>query len=104
MVVLDENLRVQVWNARAHDLWGLRAEEVVGHSLMSLEIGLPLDPVREQIRRTLAGEGDHETVEVDATNRRGKAIRVRITSSRLQPEADHEVQRPWAQPASCPSP
>jgi two-component system, chemotaxis family, CheB/CheR fusion protein len=91
VVVLDENLRVQVWNARVHDLWGLRAEEVIGHSLMSLEIGLPLDPVREQIRRTLAAGSDHTTIEVDATDRLGKAIRVRITCSRLEPGAGHGV-------------
>ena len=91
VAVLDEDLRVQAWNTRAHDLWGLRAEEVVGQSLMSLQIGLPLDPVRDQIQRALAGPNDHETIEVDATNRVGRAIRVRITCSRLEPEAGNGV-------------
>ena len=91
VVVLDENLRVQVWNVRAHDLWGLRDDEVVGQSLMSLDIGLPLDPVSEQIRRTLASGGDHETLEVDANNRVGRTIRVRITASRLEQDGGRGV-------------
>jgi PAS domain S-box-containing protein len=91
VVVLDENLRVQVWSPRAQDLWGLRADEVVVQSLMSLEIGLPLDPVRELIRRTLPREHGHEVIEVDAANRRGRGIQVRITCSRLQPEGGNGV-------------
>jgi two-component system CheB/CheR fusion protein len=58
---------------------------------MGLDIGLPLDPVREQIRRTLGGDADQDTIEVDATNRRGRAVLVRITSSRLQPDAGRGV-------------
>jgi two-component system CheB/CheR fusion protein len=87
VLVLDEKMRVRVWNDRAFDLWGLRSDEVKGSSLMSLDTGLPLDPVREQVRRTLGGEADHDTIEVDATNRRGRAVRVRITAARLQPDA-----------------
>jgi two-component system CheB/CheR fusion protein len=91
VAVLDDNLRVRTWNARAYDLWGLREDDVVGRSLMSLEIALPLDPVGDLIRRTLSGEHDHETIEVDATNRVGRAIRVRISCSRLQPDAGRGV-------------
>jgi two-component system CheB/CheR fusion protein len=91
VVVLDEDLRVQVWNARSHGMWGLRAEEVVGQSLMSLEIGLPLDPVREQIRRVLAAEAGDDTIEVEAANRVGRPVRMRITCSRLQPDAGRGV-------------
>jgi two-component system CheB/CheR fusion protein len=91
VVVLDDEMRVRVWNAQAYELWGLRDDEVQGSSLMGLDIGLPLDPVREQIRRTLGGDADQDTIEVDATNRRGRAVLVRITSSRLQPDAGRGV-------------
>ena len=91
VIVLDEEMRVRVWNEQAYDLWGLRADEVEGSSLMSLDTGLPLDPVREQVRRTLGGSDGHDTIEVDATNRRGRPVRVRITCSRLQPDAGNGV-------------
>ena len=87
VVVVDEEMRVRVWNDRAFDLWGLRADEVHGESLMSLDTGLPLDPVRDQIRRTVGGDRDHDTIDVDALNRRGRRVRVRITCSPLPPDA-----------------
>src|SRR5260370_16900824 len=45
-VVLDSELRVQVWNERAADLWGLRADEVVGKPFFDLAIGLRLKDLR----------------------------------------------------------
>ena len=43
VAVLDRDLRVQAWNSRAEDLWGVRSDETVGRHLLSLDIGLPLD-------------------------------------------------------------
>jgi two-component system CheB/CheR fusion protein len=91
VVVLDADLRVQIWNARAYDLWGLRSDEVVGRSLMTLDIGLPMDAVGDELRRSLAGQPNHETIEAEATNRVGRPIRVRITTSRLRSDAGRGV-------------
>ena len=41
VVVVDRELKVQVWNARAEDLWGLRPDEAEHRHLLSLDIGLP---------------------------------------------------------------
>ncbi|HMK51034.1 MAG TPA: CheR family methyltransferase [Thermodesulfobacteriota bacterium] len=79
VVVLDARQSILSWNHRAEDLWGLRADEVHGHSLMSLDIGLPLEKLRTAIRACFIGESNHEEVIVDATNRRGKAIKCRVT-------------------------
>jgi two-component system CheB/CheR fusion protein len=83
VAVIDRDLKVLVWNERAIDLWGLRADEVQGRHLLNLDIGLPLSDLRQPIRACLAGETRFQQVEVDATNRRGRAIRCTVTCTPL---------------------
>ena len=40
VIVVDRELRIDIWNHEAEELWGLRADEVVGAHLMNLDIGL----------------------------------------------------------------
>src|SRR5262249_48206998 len=82
-VVVNQNLNVLVWNHKAEDMWGLRSDEVEGKSLLNLDIGLPVDKLRSVIRPCLNGESTHNEVVLDATNRRGKAIKCRVTVSPL---------------------
>jgi two-component system, chemotaxis family, CheB/CheR fusion protein len=82
-VVVNQNLNVLIWNHKAEDMWGLRADEVEGKSLLNLDIGLPVDKIRSIVRSCLAGDGDHHEVILDATNRRGKPIKCRVTCSPL---------------------
>ncbi len=82
-VVVNQNLNVLVWNRRAEDLWGMRADEVQGRSLLNLDIGLPVAQLRDVVRPCLSGEKDHQEIELDAVNRRGKKIKCRITCSPL---------------------
>ena len=77
VAVVDRQLTVLVWNHRAEDLWGLRSDEVQGQSLMSLDIGLPVEQL--PIPAFLAGKAEHEEVILAATNRRGRAIQCCIT-------------------------
>jgi len=79
VVVVDQNLEVHLWNDRAEDLWGLKADEVVGRSLLNLDIGLPVETLREPVSTFLAGNGKYEELVLDAVNRRGKSIRCRVT-------------------------
>jgi two-component system CheB/CheR fusion protein len=82
VVVVDPDLRVLVWNSAAEDLWGLRQDEVQGQHLLNLDIGLPLSQLHPLLRRQISGDGGtHETVEIDATNRRGRPVRIRVTVS-----------------------
>jgi two-component system CheB/CheR fusion protein len=84
VMVIDAELRVHVWNRTSEDLWGLREDEAIGQRLFDLDIGLPLEPVRDQLRRLLAGEvaiGD--PVEVEGVNRRGRRVRCRISCSKI---------------------
>ena len=83
VVVVDRELYVIAWNHRAEDLWGLRAEEARGQNFLNLDIGLPADQLRSGIRSCLAGEQEHAEVVVKATNRRGRAITCKVTSTPL---------------------
>ena len=88
VAVLDPDLRVLVWNRGSEDLWGLRQEEVQGQHFLNLDIGLPVDKVRPALRTSMSGRNGTQTILVEATNRRGKPIRVRVSCSPLV--GDHE--------------
>jgi two-component system CheB/CheR fusion protein len=83
VVVLDEDLRIRAWNDHAAELWGLRSEEAQGQHFVNLDIGLPTEQLLPLVRSTLAGEDVDRQLTVDATNRRGRAIRCRVTCSQL---------------------
>ncbi|NER27516.1 MAG: PAS domain S-box protein [Symploca sp. SIO1C4] len=92
VVVIDRNYNILSWNNQAYNLWGLRSEEVVQQSFFNLNMGLPVDQVRETINRSLSGE-DHLEVIISATNRLGQAIECRIT---CDPLIDHNKTRQGA--------
>jgi len=77
-VVVDRNLNVEVWSERAADLWGLRADEVQGQSVLNLDIGLPIGQMRDQIRACASGASRGEEAVLEAMTRRGKKIRCRV--------------------------
>jgi two-component system, chemotaxis family, CheB/CheR fusion protein len=79
VAVVDRNQRVQIWNGKARELWGVTPEEAEDEHLLSLDIGLPLDKLRAQLGATLGGESQREEVVLDATNRRGKPFQCRVT-------------------------
>src|SRR5262245_34546025 len=74
VAVVDPKLQVLAWNHRAEDLWGLRAREVQGRHLMNLDIGLPVEQLRQPIRAVLAGETERAELTLECRNRRGKLI------------------------------
>ncbi|HET7338638.1 MAG TPA: CheR family methyltransferase [Candidatus Dormibacteraeota bacterium] len=76
--VIDSDMRIQVWNERAADLWGLRSDEVVGKPFFDLDIGLPVKDIRPMVRAVMDGKPTHDSTVVEATTRRGKRIQARI--------------------------
>ena len=84
VAVVDTDVRVLVWNHRAADLWGVRSDEAVGANLFNLDIGLPLEPLRQEIRNQLTDERPEPvSVVLDAISRRGKPLQVRVTLSHI---------------------
>jgi len=94
VVMLDRDLRVQKWNRRAEDLWGLRPEEAQDKNFLNLDIGLPVDQLKGPIRACLASGDEKNFMEVllDATNRRGKPMRVKVTCTQLADPGGGEPQ------------
>jgi len=82
-VVLDSDFIVHVWNEQAAEMWGLRADEVIGQPFFSLDIGLPIKDLRELLRSVGKGKPPTDQVVVEAVNRRGRSVRCRVTASAL---------------------
>jgi two-component system, chemotaxis family, CheB/CheR fusion protein len=79
VVVVDSDFNVQIWNAQAVELWGLRTDEVVGNHFLNLNIGLPVDQLRGPIQACLNGESDSREIVLRSTNRVGMHIDCSIT-------------------------
>jgi two-component system CheB/CheR fusion protein len=92
VVVVDRNLQVQIWNHKAEDLWGLRAEEALSQNFLNLDIGLPVDQLVQALRGCLI-EQSSEGVKIvlDAINRRGKSIQCQVSCTSLI-GTDRQVQ------------
>ncbi|MEH1874650.1 CheR family methyltransferase [Nostoc sp.] len=75
IVVIDNSFNISIWNYMVEDLWGLRADEVIGRSIFSLDIGLPVEQLRSPIRDSLSGKKQFQEMILDATNRRGREIK-----------------------------
>ena len=89
VAVVDGEMKVLAWNSRAEDLWGVRTDEALGEHLMNLDIGLPLDQLRHPVRVHLSDpERDPEMIVVDAVNRRGRAVQVRVTLTHIVEHGD----------------
>lgn len=88
VAVLNRESIIQIWNEKSEDLWGLRSQEVVGQHFMNLDIGLPVEQLRQPIRDCLSG--DIRTVELSFTtlNRRGKTFQAKVTCSSLVGKLD----------------
>jgi two-component system, chemotaxis family, CheB/CheR fusion protein len=74
VVVLDSDQVVQIWNAASHELWGIRAGEAEGHSFFSLDIGLPLEELRDAVQAALGDPPKSAEIELEALNRRGRSF------------------------------
>jgi two-component system, chemotaxis family, CheB/CheR fusion protein len=83
VIVVDQQLNILSWNDETEDLWGLRADEVQGQSLLSLDIGLPIDYLREPIRNCLAGTVDRQEIILESINRRGRTFQCRVSYTPL---------------------
>ena len=83
LVVIDRDLRITVWNDQSGELWGLRPDEAPGQHFLNLDIGLPVEELRQPIRTILSGESEHETLMLTATNRRGKEFNCQVSLSPL---------------------
>ena len=86
VAVLNEELEVEAWNQGARELWGLTADETVGRHFLNLDIGLPVEQLRNPIRAALAqDDGQPEHLQIAAVNRRGRKIDCLVSMTPLRP-------------------
>jgi two-component system, chemotaxis family, CheB/CheR fusion protein len=78
VIVLNQELNIQIWNDKAEDLWGLRKAEVLGKNFLNLDIGLPVERLKQSIWACLARESDQFELTLTAINRRGKSIHCKV--------------------------
>ena len=78
VVVLNEDLRVELWNDVATNMWGLRQDEVQGHQFLTLDIGMPLDRLRDPLLTLTQSPGRPVELTLAATNRRGRPMTLRV--------------------------
>ncbi|UKO97969.1 CheR family methyltransferase [Nostoc sp. UHCC 0870] len=83
IVVIDNSFNILVWNYMVEDMWGLRTDEVLGNSLFSLDIGLPVEQLRSPIRDSLSGKEVFLEMILEAINRRGRQIRCYVAITPL---------------------
>lgn len=94
VAVVDADMQILAWNSRAEDLWGVRTDEAVGEHLLNLDIGLPLGQLRQPIRSLfVTPDGEPAVLVVEAVNRRGKRLQVRVTLTHIR---DHGQAAPAA--------
>jgi two-component system, chemotaxis family, CheB/CheR fusion protein len=83
VIVIDRDLRVDVWNARSTELWGVRADEARKAHFFNLEFGLPVAELHQPIREVLVGGAASREMTLSATNRKGRALQCRVSISPL---------------------
>jgi two-component system CheB/CheR fusion protein len=83
VIVVDTELQVLAWNAAAQELWGVRRDEAEGRHLLNLDVGLPAEVLRPLLRSALETPGSSKEARIDAVNRRGRSITVRLLCSAL---------------------
>ncbi|MFS0885406.1 CheR family methyltransferase [Aeromicrobium sp. 179-A 4D2 NHS] len=94
VAVVDADMQILAWNTRAEDLWGVRTDEAVGEHLMNLDIGLPLEQLRQPIKTQFASDDPApQALLLDAVNRRGKSLQLNVTLTHIR---DHGVSAPAA--------
>jgi two-component system CheB/CheR fusion protein len=88
VIVVDRNFQIQGWNSHARELWGLNEDEVRGSHLLNLDIGLPVDRLREPLKAILTGESTNGELVLPAVNRRGRPVETHVTFSPLARNGD----------------
>jgi two-component system CheB/CheR fusion protein len=84
VIVVDRDVSVRIWNDAATEVWGLRPDEVTGHHLMNLDIGLPVTELRGPIRDALDDRPPDEPVQLRAINRRGRTVDCSVSIAPLR--------------------
>jgi two-component system CheB/CheR fusion protein len=87
IIVIDEKRIIQSWNRWSENTWGVRADEAIGTSLDSLDIGLPLSQLRDALVSVQSGREEQVDQILEGLDRRGRRILCRVRVSGLLDES-----------------
>ncbi len=77
IVVLDNDLLVQAWNRWSENVWGVRADEVIGQHFLDLDFGLPAARLRDDLLRAVTHRTGADRT-VTGMDRRGRTVQCRV--------------------------
>jgi two-component system CheB/CheR fusion protein len=72
VATVDSELRVELWNERARDLWGVSVDDVRGRHLLKLDIGLPVAQLLPTLTQSMEGSDYEAATTLIARDRRGR--------------------------------
>ena len=88
VVVMNDDLQIELWNDVATEMWGLRQDEVKGKHFLGLDIGLPVQQLRQPLLALRHTPDKLSETILSATNRRGRAMNVRVLSASIGSKSD----------------
>ena len=89
VVVVNRSGVVDMWNAGAEALWGVRPEETHGRQLFELDFGLlPAPALEAAVADVLAGGSTDRNLELQAVDRRGGRVTVSVRCTALAGEGE----------------
>ncbi len=83
VAVVDRELRVTVWNDLAKDTWGLDLHDVRDRRFLGLDIGLPVERLREPLLACVSGASGAVERVLEARDRRGVDVLCRVRCTPL---------------------
>jgi two-component system, chemotaxis family, CheB/CheR fusion protein len=89
VVVVDRSNKVQFWNHRCAELWGLRGDEVQGQDFFALDIGLPVAELKQPLEQLRDRINRLEDLQIQSLNRRGFTSKCRVRMMELMDADGH---------------
>jgi two-component system CheB/CheR fusion protein len=84
VIVVNRQFQIQTWNEAAQNLWGPKSDEVQNQSLFNLDIGLPVERLREPLYQCLSGKEPNKEILIDALNNQGDSIQCCLSFNPLK--------------------
>ncbi|MEM7769083.1 MAG: CheR family methyltransferase [Cyanobacteria bacterium P01_A01_bin.37] len=78
VMVLNSQCKILRWNPEAENLWGLSGKRVQDKSFFELDLGLPVNELRDPVYQCLKGSIDQYELVLNATLPQGRSIQCRI--------------------------
>ena len=83
VVVIDQNLHIEAWNAPAAELWGVASGDGLGRPIATLGLGLPVEELSRRLTALVTGDDDRP-FEVRISDHRSRELTCRVRGTPLR--------------------